>query len=533
MLVFERVVMKSESRLTAGNGRTSDPDPALAASTSPPVQELVDGGSYPASSDATSSWSRVPARWTWKRSLTLAVIVAIVAGGVAGYHYLTAYSQAPRYRTARVARGPLTASVSATGNLNAVVMVLVGSQVSGTIKALSADFNTVVRTGQVIARIDPALFEATVNQARADVKAARSTVLDHEAQVEQARTGVENARGDYAEGRAQTAKALVAVDDTRRTLGRQRELFERGLVAAADRDSAQTAYDAAATQHESALAHEQALASAIRTAQAQLRVQEAGLQTAHDQLEQKQAALAQAEINLDHTMIRSPVDGVVVNRAVDVGQTVAATLQAPTLFTIAQDLTRMQVETSVDEADIGRIRADTPVTFTVDAFPGETFAGTVAQIRKAPQVVQNVVTYTVVVAVVNPSGKLIPGMTASVRFVTAQRADVLKLPNTALRFHPPAAGPPSAEKPSGPTAQKSRPSAASRPVEAGAAEGLVWVLGRDGRPTPVQVTLGITDGTSTEILRGDLPVGQAVLVGIESGSSTPASSIGPGPGLRL
>jgi HlyD family secretion protein len=420
--------------------------------------------------------------------------------------------------------------VAATGNLNAVIMVLVGSQVSGTIRELNADFNTIVRRGQIIARIDPALFEAARNQARADVKAARSYVLNQEAQVEQARTNVDNARADHAEARAQTAKALVAVADTRRTLGRQTELFDRGLVAAAERDTAEAAYDAGVAQHESAEAHEQALAAAIRTADAQLRVQEAALQTARDQVDQKEAALAQAQINLDHTTIRSPVDGVVVNRAVDVGQTVAAALQAPTLFTIAQDLTKMQVETSVDEGDIARIRPETPATFTVDAFPGETFTGQVAQIRKAPQIAQNVVTYTVVVAVPNPAGKLVPGMTANVRFVTAQKSDVLKVPNTALRFRPPAAAAAAGNAPSSTTQQTSPPlEKGSGP--AGSSEGVVWVLGHDDRPTPVRVTLGITDGTSSEIVRGDLDAGQEVLVGIES--TSPASPSSTVPGVRL
>jgi HlyD family secretion protein len=461
----------------------------------------------------------------------LAVIAALVAAALVGYRDLVSYTKAPAYRTAHVERGPLTASVAATGNLNAVIMVLVGSQVSGTIKELAADFNTVVRRGQVIARIDPALFEAAVNQARADVKAAQSTVLNQEAQVEQARTSIDNARAAHAEAKAQTARALVAVVDARRTLGRQTELYRRDLVAAADRDAAQTAHDAALAQHDAAAAHEQALASAIRTSEAQLRVQEAARQAARDQVEQKQAALAQAQINLDHTTIRSPVDGVVVNRAVDVGQTVAATLQAPTLFTIAQDLTKMQVETSVDEADIGRIRADTPVTFTVDAFPGEAFEGKVSQIRKAPQVAQNVVTYTVVVAVSNPSGKLVPGMTANVRFVTARKADVLRVPNTALRFRPPAVNGSETEgRPS--SGEPGRPSSEKRPSATGSTAGLVWVLGHDGRPASIPVTLGITDGTSTEIVVGDLSVGQAVLVGVESG---PPAAVPPrtGPGLRL
>jgi HlyD family secretion protein len=441
--------------------------------------------------------------------MPVAVAVAVVMAALAGYWYVAGQGETPRYRTARVERGPLTASVSATGSLNAVAMVLVGSQVSGMIKELNADFNTAVRRGQVIARIDPALFEAAVNQARADMKAAQSNTLKQAAEVEQARTNVDNARAAAAEARAQTAKALVAVVDARRTLGRQGELFQRGLIAAADRDTAQAAHDAAVAQHESAVAREQALASAIDTAEAQRRVQEATLQMVRDQLEQKQAALAQAQINLDHTTIRSPVDGVVVNRAVDVGQTVAATLQAPTLFTIAQDLTRMQVETSVDEADIGRIRADTPVTFTVDAFPGETFTGTVSQIRKAPQVAQNVVTYTVVVAVANPAGTLVPGMTANVTFVTARAVDAVKVPNAALRFRP------------------SDPEAV-----AGTPGPVVWTVGADGRPVAIPVTLGITDGTSTEIVGGDLEVGTAVIVGAGSAAS-PATAPGPGPGFRL
>jgi HlyD family secretion protein len=462
--------------------------------------------------------------------MVLALVGALAVVAFASYRYLPAYvSTAPRYRTALVERGPLTASISVTGNLNAVVMVMVGSQVSGTIEELLADFNTVVEKGQVIARIDPALFEAVVNQARADVKAAQSNVLNQEAHVEQARTSVVNARAAYAEARAQTAKALVAVVDTRRTLGRQTELLERKLISAADRDAAQTAYDAAMAEHASAQAHEEALASAIHTAEAQLRVQEAALQTAHDQVDQKQATLAQAQINLDHTTIRSPVDGVVVNRAVDVGQTVAATLQAPTLFTIAQDLTKMQVEASVDEADIGRIRRDTPVTFTVDAFPGETFTGTVAQIRKAPQVAQNVVTYTVVVAVANPAGKLVPGMTASVRFVTARKPDVIKVPNAALRFRPPGAALGSTTESAPGAAARQGPAAGAKGA-GGASEGLVWVL-RDGRPVSIPVTLGITDGASTEIIRGAVSAGQAVLIGLEAGSA--ATPSGPGPGMRL
>ncbi|HXG02459.1 MAG TPA: efflux RND transporter periplasmic adaptor subunit, partial [Candidatus Binatia bacterium] len=257
------------------------------------------------------------------------------------------------------------------------------------------------------------------------------------------------------------------------------------------------------------------------------------------QVKQKEAALRQAEVDLEHTTIRAPVDGVVVSRQVDVGQTVAASLQAPTLFTIAQDLTRMQVDTSVDEADIGRVRLDGPAVFTVDAFPGETFRGRVVQIRKAAQVVQNVVTYTVVVAVDNPQQRLLPGMTANVKLVVADKAEVLKVPNAALRFRPAGADPaepnrvPGSRGRPGPERRGPRDGASadrrSTPEEQTA--GRVWVLGPDGRPRAVPVTLGITDGSATEVVAGELREGQEVIVGT---MSAPAPTRpGGGPRLRL
>src|SRR5881396_2807886 len=371
-----------------------------------------------------------------KRLLSLLIVAALVGAGVWAYLYTQSIGNAPRYRLARVERGPLTAAVSATGNLNAVITVQVGSQVSGQIKELLVDFNSVVEKSQVIARIDPDIFGAKVTQAKADLDSAQATVLNQQAQIERARADVDNARAAHAEAKAQTAKAQVAVSDTKRDYDRKTELFTRQLIAKSDLDSSQAAYDSAVAQFDSARAHEQAFASAIQSSTAQLRVTEAMLTSARAQVEQKHAALKQAQLDLDHTTIRAPVDGVVVSRQVDVGQTVAASLQAPVLFTIAQDLTKMQVETSVDEADIGRIKLDDRATFTVDAFPGETFTGTVNQIRKAAQVVQNVVTYTVVVAVDNPSGRLLPGMTANVKLVTAEKPSVLKVPNAALRFRP-------------------------------------------------------------------------------------------------
>jgi HlyD family secretion protein len=527
-----------------------------------------------------------------KRVVSVVVVAMLVGAAVWGYFYAQSRGNVPKYRLVRVERGPLTAAVSATGNLNAVITVQVGSQVSGQIKELMVDFNSIVKKNQVIARIDPDIFLAKVNQAKADLESARATVLNQEAQIERARADVENARAAFAESKAQTAKAQVAVVDAKRDFDRKTELFARKLIARSDLDSSQAGHDSALAQVESAKAHEQALDSAIQSATAQLRVVQAMLVSARAQVDQKIAALKQSQVDLDHTTILAPVDGVVVSRQVDVGQTVAASLQAPILFTIAQDLTKMQVETSVDEADIGRLKLEDRANFTVDAFPGETFAGTVTQIRKAPQVVQNVVTYTVIVGVENPSGKLMPGMTANVKLVVAQKPSALKVPNAALRFRPAgvdapssaapsagaaaagatAGGPPSSEqirerlvkglglteeqqKKLEPILQESRdqlrglqglPDAERRPkaqkireaqrlriremltdeqkaryeemtatageVRSGTA-GRVWVLGPDGKPAQITVTLGLSDGASTEVLRGDVREGQEVIVG--------------------
>jgi HlyD family secretion protein len=390
-----------------------------------------------------------------KRVISLALVAALVGAGVWGYLYTQSRGNAPRFRLAAVQRGPLVATVSASGSLNAVTTVLVGSQVSGQIKELFVDFNSPVRKDQVIARIDPSTFEAKVGQARAELESAGASVVNQQAQVERARADVENARAALVEGQAQTAKARVAVADARRDLDRKGELYRRELIARSEMDTAQAAFDSGMAQEASTRAREQALAAAIRSSEAQLKVTEAALESARAQVKQREAALRQAQVDLDHTVIRAPVDGVVVSRAVDVGQTVAASLQAPTLFTIAQDLTKMQVETSVDEADIGRIKVDDRATFSVDAFPGETFAGTVTQIRKAAQIVQNVVTYTVVIAVDNPGGRLLPGMTANVKLVVAEKPSVLKVPNAALRFRPagdiaPAASPAARGQPPAP-----------------------------------------------------------------------------------
>ena len=375
-----------------------------------------------------------------RRWWVLGVFLVLAATASGAWFYAQGRGSTTRFRTAKIERGPLTAAVSATGTLNAVVTVQVGSQVSGQIKELFADFNSQVKRNQLVARIDPEIFQAKVAQVKAQLEAAKANVLNQRAAVEKARADVSNAHAALAVARAQTAKAQVAVLDSRRDLGRKRDLKRKGFIAQADEDAAQAAHDSAIAQAESTKAQEDAQASMIRSAQAQLRVAEALLQTALANVGQQEAALRQAQVDLDHTEIRAPVEGVVVSRTVDVGQTVAASLQAPTLFTIAQDLTDMQVDTNVDEADVGRIRVGLRATFTVDAFRGRTFSGEVMQVRKAPQTVQNVVTYNVVVSARNPEGRLLPGMTANVRLVVDQKDGVLKVSNAALRYRPPGEG---------------------------------------------------------------------------------------------
>ncbi|HEY6004768.1 MAG TPA: efflux RND transporter periplasmic adaptor subunit, partial [Anaeromyxobacter sp.] len=319
---------------------------------------------------------------TRRRKIVVAAVVAalVAAGGI--WRWRSGGKSGPAaIETARVDRGRIVAKVTATGTLSALVTVQVGSQVSGRIASLEADFNSPVKKGQVIARIDPQLFDAAVEQARANAVAAQGNL----------------------------AKAKAQALDAQRQLERTRALAERKLVAQADLDTAEAGADAA----------------------------KASVEAAQGSLEQTRAALHQAQVNLAYTRIVSPTNGVVISRNVDVGQTVAASLQAPTLFVIAEDLSKMQVDTSVAEADVGRLRAGMPATFTVDAFPGEVFRGNVRQVRNAPQTVQNVVTYDAVVDVSNPEQKLKPGMTATATFVYAEKDDVLRVPNAALRFRPP------------------------------------------------------------------------------------------------
>jgi HlyD family secretion protein len=411
------------------------------------------------------------------------------------------------YDTVPVERGPILASVTATGTLNAVVDVQVGSQVSGNIKALYADFNTKVTKGQLVAEIDPEVFQTQVDQAAAALASVHSAALTASAQVQKANSDL---GGTVASEKA--AESVLARDranalNATNQYQRQDALFTRGIVAQTDHDLAKAAVDAAEAQVSADQSQIDASKQTIQSAQAQVGVVQAQLGSAHDQERQSQASLAQARINLSRTRITAPVDGIVIARRMDVGQTVAASFAAPTIFEIAQDLTKMHLDTNVDESDIGSISAGQAATFTVDAYPGTTFRGQVADVRKAPISAQNVVTYDVVISVSNPDLKLFPGMTANARIMTAKLDNTLKVPNAVLRSHPAPAV----------LTQLGLPAAASNKQQ-------VYVV-RGGTLQAAPVTFGLSDGRYTGVTSGDLHEGDQVVVRFTTatGAGAPAA----------
>jgi len=343
--------------------------------------------------------------------ISLLLVVAALAGGAWWWFNKRAAGDQPQLRTAKVERGTLTATVAASGTLAATVQVQVSSQVSGQIREVLADFNSEVKKGQVIARIDPETFEYRVRQAQADVDAA------------QAQVGVQQAT--LASRRADLSRATINLEEAKRDLDRKNELVERNFISPAERDKARSIY--------------RALEQDVVTANAQIDLAQAQLRNAGSTVQQREALLSSSRVDLGRTVIRAPVDGVVIKRSIEPGQTVAVSLAAPELFLIAQNLRDMQVEVSIDEAEVSRLRVGQKTTFTVDAFPGRTFSGLVTQVRKAALNVQNVITYTAVVSADNESLVLLPGMTANVRVITDVRENVLKVPNAALRFKPPGA----------------------------------------------------------------------------------------------
>jgi HlyD family secretion protein len=519
--------------------------------------------------------------------ISAAAAVALIAGAAAWWWW-GARSAAPDYRFGKVERGSIVAAVSATGTVNPVTVVQVGSQVSGQLKEVLVDFNSVVKKGQVIARIDPDTFVLKVNQAMADLEAARATVLTQ--------------RANVAALQAEVSRAKVNMSDAEREFQRNKTLHEKNFVSAAALDKAEFAYRSAQEQ--------------VKVTQAQLSVGESQVNNVVALVKQRDAALSQAKVDLDRATIRAPVDGIVVKKSVEPGQTVAASLQAPELFVIAQDLRQMQVDTSIDESEVGRIREGQPATFTVDSFPGRTFRGTVGQVRKAALVVQNVVTYTAVISTSNPNLELFPGMTANVRIVADTRENALKVPNAALRFRPAGAAearePGAARDPAGAPAPEEGSKKGGGGQQAGAAvrerltkelqldsgqqakleailnetrdriraidtedkgerrkqserlraesrariaeiltpeqrkryeemtpggagsgrsvtSGRVWMLDDSGKPKAVEVRIGLADGSHSELVGGELKEGAQVIVGTQADAKGRAQQAKGGP----
>ncbi|MDI6725671.1 MAG: efflux RND transporter periplasmic adaptor subunit [Smithellaceae bacterium] len=436
-----------------------------------------------------------------KKVIISVLIPAILAGG--GYFYFyKGKEEAPKFRLDKAVFKDIRTAVTATGTANAVKTVLVGTQASGTIKEIFVDFNSAVKKGQILATLDSSSLEAQIEQARANILYAMANL----------------------------EKAEAALQDAKRTAERNRILYEKNFIARNDLEVAETN---------------------LLAAQAQVKAVKA-------QVEQANAALKQSEVNLRYTKILSPVDGIVISRNVDVGQTVAASFQTPTLFNIAEDLTQMQINASIVEADVGGITERQLVEFTVDAYPEMVFKGKVFQIRNAPVTVQNVVTYDVIIRVANPEFKLKPGMTANVSIIVANRDNVLSVPNAALRFalsqkggtgerkDPPAAktaptgerkGPPAegavqtGERRGPPGERKGPPGERRGGPSAERGQG-VWVL-ENGTPKRVKIVTGITDGNYTEVTSGDLREGQDVIIESNGGKNKKKQErpLGPGPGF--
>lgn len=433
------------------------------------------------------------------------ILVLLFAGGlgVLGWQYRQRpAAEAPVYRTAPVTRGDVLVLVSATGTINPVTSVQVGSQISGIVAKLNADFNTKVTTGMVLAEIDPSTFQAQVLQARANLEKARSGLLTATANRLREMANVETSKADIIAAVANVAKVKAELDVQDRNLQRQRPLAREKLLAASELDKTVALRAQAAASEDVAQAQVSTAKAKVAAAEAQLGSSEASIKSAESDIRQRQAELAITEINLSRTRIVSPVDGVVVSRSVDVGQTVAASLSAPTLFVIAKDLTRMQINTSIDEADIGKIQEGQDVRFTVDAYTERSFHGRVSQVRLGPVATQSVVTYDCVVAVDNPELKLLPGMTASASILVARADDALRVPAAALSFRPEVEELESRASASPGGAGRSRGKDRSRLFARGSAESRphVFVPGADTKPVEVPVKTGLSDGRFVEIL---------------------------------
>ena len=472
----------------------------------------------PAQTATPPSTSRIipptPAPPRRRRHVKRWLLTATATTALVGLAWYFAFGRTAKtqYNLAAVDRGDIDSTITATGNCNAVVTVQVGSQVSGNISALYADFNTKVKQNQLVARIDPAMFQARVDQASANLESAKAAVVTAHATVKKAESDIANAEANVATQNANVVHAQSAVNDAKTKNARSVELVKEGIIAQDDADTAQATYDQAVAALDAANAQVRASQAAVESAKAELEVAQTQLDAAGAVVKQGTAALQQAQLDLTHTEIRAPVDGTVVSRNMDVGQTVAASFQAPTIFLIAQDLTKMQVDTNVDESDVGPVRVGQRANFTVDAYPGVIFPGAVAQIRQAPINVQNVVTYDVVVAVNNADLKLFPGHDGERE--DPDRPGCERFANSRSRTAIPS-------RRQGRATRKTQDWRERRRQDASATNRLC--ARPTGQPKPVRVQLGLSDGNYLQVLSG-LTEGQRVIVGAVSKSAPSTSS---------
>ena len=428
----------------------------------------------------------------------LAAAIFLLCALLAGYTYIRA-SAGPSFITATVERGVISTAVKATGTIDPVIMVEVSSQLSGRIASVPVNFNDHVMAGQTIAQLDPEMYAAHVNEAKAILRVAQANAQLQKAALRRAKISLDNARTALSRDEDQLAAAQARQDEAERDYQRYKTLSSTG--GASNRDFTQTRAqrDAGAADLRALQKQLKMKAQAIAMAEAELSMGEANLQNAEAVVAEKQAGVEQAELDLERTSIRAPIDGVIIKRDVNPGQTVAVSLEAKTLFKIANDLTEMEVHGKIDEADVGQLKVGQRVQFTVDAYPDKTFVGRVLQIHKDAELVQNVVTYTAIISAPNPELLLLPGMTAVLRITVTDTAEVLKIPNQALRFRSGAMS----------TLEPGRNPTGS----AVGGSGRVWVVGKDGQPTSVAVKLGANDEKSTELLDGSLSEGQELIVG--------------------
>jgi HlyD family secretion protein len=448
----------------------------------------------------------------WRLSIGALLLAGIVL--VWGFIYL-ADGSGQTFITSPVERGTISTFVKATGAVDAVITVDVSSQLSGRISEVLVNFNDNVKAGQPIARVDPEIFSARVNEAKAVLKVAIANAELQKSGLRRTKAALENARTARKISEAQLTAAQVKQAEVERDFQRNTRLSSTASISDRELTQSRTLRDAGVANLRGLEEDITMKTQAIEIADAELSMAGANVQNAEAVVEQRQAALEQAELDLARTVIRAPIDGVIIKRDVNPGQTVAVTLEAKTLFKIAQDLREMEVRGKIDEADVGRLQVGQMTRFTVDAYPDRVFTGRVLQIRKSPEVVQNVVTYTAIVSAPNPDLLLLPGMTAVLRIIISDTGDILKIPNQALRFHP--AG-------SGRLAESNQ----AAPGSSTAGSGRVWVVGNGGAPAPLDVSLGASDENSTQVLGGALQEGQQLVVGV----ATPQSRVTT-LGLRL